>query len=59
MEWRKLWFEFVQRIKKKNKCSHREAMSIASGLWPKEKEKLKRKKIREDRKALRTINEDS
>ena len=35
--WRKEWFKFVAKIKKKKKSTHREAMSLASETWPKEK----------------------
>ena len=42
IEWRKQWFEFVRKIKKKKKISHKEAMAQSSILWPKEKEKIKK-----------------
>tara|TARA_B100001765_G_scaffold205226_1_gene161441 strand:+ start:338 stop:532 length:195 start_codon:yes stop_codon:yes gene_type:complete len=48
--WRKEWFKFVAKIKKKKKCTHREAMALASETWPKEKLKLQRKQQREQRK---------
>jgi len=48
---RKEWFLYVAKIKRKNKCSHKEAMSLASTKWPAEKEKLKRKFARELKKS--------
>ena len=52
-KWRTLWFEYVRKIKRKKKCTHKEAMSLASVSWPQEKEKLKRKFAREQRKRER------
>ena len=53
MEWRKIWFEYVRKIKKRKKCTHKEAMSFASETWPAEKQKIQRKQDREDRKKER------
>ena len=56
---RKEWFEFVRRTRaklqrknKNKKITHQAAMSEASKLWPKEKEKILRKKKREAKKNL-------
>ena len=54
---RKEWFEHVRKTrskasKGKNKISHREAMTQASQTWPKVKEKLLKKKKREERKKM-------
>ena len=57
---RKEWFEFVRKIRSKEerrtkkKCSHREAMAIASPLWAKEKAKLIRKQKRMKKKEEKT-----
>lgn len=56
MNLRKEWFAFVAKIrsreqrKQKKPVSHRQAMAIASQLWPKEKAKLIRKQKRENKK---------
>ena len=50
---RKAWFDFVRKTRvklsrgRKDKCSHREAMKVASSGWATEKEKLIRKQKRE------------
>ena len=51
INWRKRWFEYVSKIKKKKKISHKEAMSVASQSWPKEKKKQERKRVKELRLA--------
>ena len=57
---RKEWFQFVattrKRLQRKSKkaVSHREAMSAASSLWGKEKEKLLRKHKRQEKKGTTT-----
>ena len=51
INWRKRWFEYVSKIKKKKKISHKEAMSVASTTWPKEKKKQERKRAKELRLA--------
>ena len=53
MEWRKNWFEYVRKVKRKSKCSHKEAMSLASQTWPQEKAKQQRKLERELKKKQR------
>jgi len=55
IEWRKQWFEFVRKIKKKKKISHKEAMAQSSILWPKEKEKIKKRIAREEKRAAKAI----
>ena len=57
---RSAWFQFVnktrakmQRKDKNKKITHQMAMAEASKLWPKEKEKLIRKRKREEKKAER------
>ena len=54
---RSAWFEFVhktrvklQRKSKDKKITHQFAMSEASKLWKKEKEKIIRKRKREEKK---------
>ena len=54
---RKEWFEFVrktrvklQRKDKTKKITHQIAMSEASKLWQKEKEKILRKRKRQEKK---------
>ena len=54
---RKEWFDFVRKTRKKlqrsskNKdVTHQKAMSEASKLWPKEKEKIQRRLKREKHK---------
>ena len=54
---RKEWFDFVrktrvklQRKDKNNKVTHQKAMSEASKLWAKEKERINRKRKREQKK---------
>ena len=54
---RKEWFDFVrktraklQRKDKNNKVTHQKAMSEASKLWAKEKERIIRKRKREEKK---------
>ena len=55
INWRKRWFEYVSKIKKKKKISHKEAMSVASGSWPKEKKKQERKHAKEVRLAQKQV----
>ena len=43
----------MQRKDKNKKITHQMAMAEASKLWPKEKEKLIRKRKREEKKAER------
>ena len=57
---RKEWFDFVrktrvklQRKDKTKKVTHQMAMSEASKLWAKEKEKIIRKRKREEKKQER------
>ena len=57
---RKEWFEFVrktrvklQRKDKSKKITHQTAMAEASKLWAKEKEKILRKRKREQKKLDR------
>ena len=60
MNLRKEWFAFVKKIrsrekkKQKKDVSHREAMAIASTLWPKEKAKIARRLKREAKKAQKS-----
>ena len=66
---RKEWFEFVRKIRakeerrNKKKCSHKEAMAIASPLWAKEKARLIRKrqriKKREDKSKKQEVLEET
>jgi len=54
---RKAWFEHVRKTrakqekKTKEKCSHREAMKIASETWPKMRAKIEKKAARDAKKA--------
>lgn len=54
---RKLWFEYVSKIRKKvqrktkKDVSHREAMKLAAQTWPAEKSKILNKLKRDKRKA--------
>ena len=55
---RQLWFDHVRKTRKrigtkKEPCSHRKAMSVASTSWPKEKAKIERKRTREKKKAAK------
>ena len=57
---RKEWFEFVKKVRTKlqrkdktKNITHQFAMSEASKLWPKEKEKILRKRKREEKKLER------
>ena len=56
---RKDWFEHVSKTRrqmqrgKKETVTHRQAMQQASSTWPKVKEKLLRKRKREERKLAR------
>ena len=55
---RRSWFDHVSKVRKKlskgkNVCTHRQAMAAASETWPSVKEKLMKKKAREDRKAAK------
>ena len=48
---RQLWFDHVRKTRKKvgskkNPCSHREAMKVASTSWPKIKCKIVKKRAR-------------
>ena len=57
--FRNKWFEFVAEIRrkkstKKKPLTHAQAMKIASELWPKRKQKLVRKALRE-KKAKKVI----
>ena len=60
---RKEWFQFVHKIrakterKTKKKCSHREAMKIASPLWVKEKAKIIRKRAKTAKQQKKIENE--
>ena len=51
-EMRKAWFEYVKKTRtrmsrgQKEKCSHREAMKVASQGWPTEKVKVTRRLAR-------------
>ena len=60
---RKEWFEFVHKIRvkterrTKKKCSHREAMKIASPLWVKEKAKIIRKRAKLAKQEKKNQNE--
>ena len=65
MNFRKEWFNHVavvrKRLARKSKkgCTHKEAMAQASISWPKEKAKLKRKAVREAKKAKKTVSSSS
>ena len=61
---RKEWFDFVrktrtklQRKSKTKKITHQIAMSEASKLWPKEKEKILRKIKRDAKKSLNQVKD--
>ena len=48
---RQLWFDHVRKTRakvgtKKNPCSHRDAMKVASTSWPKLKNKIQKKRAR-------------
>ena len=62
---RKEWFQFVRKtrvkLQRKNKnktVSHQQAMSEASKLWPKEKEKIQRRIKREEKKRAKENKEE-
>jgi hypothetical protein len=56
---RQLWFDHVAKVRtklsrgKKDKATHREAMVAASVTWPKEKEKITKKRDRASRLAAK------
>jgi hypothetical protein len=62
---RRAWFEYVSKIRRKEsrkqklkngaQITHRQAMSIASTTWGKEKLKIERKMAREKRKSAKVI----
>ena len=62
---RKEWFQFVRKtrvkLQRKNKnktVSHQQAMSEASKLWPKEKEKIQRRIKRQEKKRAKENTEE-
>ena len=57
---RKEWFEWVKKTRKKMSkgqkelVQHRDAMKSASVSWPKEKERILKKRKREERRAAKS-----
>ena len=60
---RSAWFKYVQTIRKRNStkkkpCSHRQAMSLASQTWGKEKLKIERRIKRESKQKSKNAPEN-